>query len=189
MNEAAAKAKTMIAEAYSKLSSQEKTLILVALLIGVLFIVTPIYEGVDGIFAKQRQKLRTIEGNAKITPKKISEYLALEKRRDEVKERYKKVELKQGVRSHIETLIRTHIGANTNPTIQNLNVKKIGQGYLQEPFKVGFKTDSLKTLSKFLKELVEGPQPLVLSRLVIKRSRSGDKLQISLDTSSIRAEQ
>ncbi|MEZ4754745.1 MAG: hypothetical protein R3A13_10640 [Bdellovibrionota bacterium] len=183
-----AKSKVLIAEQWLKLSNQEKILIITALAIGALFLIAPIYDGINNIFAVQNKKLSNTQTNVKLAPQKISEYLALLKRRNEVIERYKKVDLKQGVRSHIESLIKTHISTDTNPTIQNLNIKKIGEGYVQEPFKVGFNTKDIKTLSKFLKELVEGKQPLVLSRLVIKRGRRSDELEVTLDTSSIRSE-
>ncbi|MCB0317170.1 MAG: hypothetical protein KDD56_00330 [Bdellovibrionales bacterium] len=189
MNDQINKIKDTLSQQYAKLSAQERSLIIVALILVSLFILAPIYDEIESIFTKQTQKLKTVQANVKLTPKKIAEYLSLKKRRDEVKERYKKVELKQGVRSHIESLISKHIGNDASPTIQNLNLKQIGQGYVQEPFKVNFNASDLKSLSKFLKDLVEGSQPLVLSRLVIRSSRSGERLEVSLDTSSIRSEQ
>jgi hypothetical protein len=177
-----AKAKT----SYDNLSAREQKLLLggvaVMIIIGILMVMQPI----SSLFSEQALELAKVEQEARNIGSELTRYQRLVDRRKEVEQEFKSVDLKDGALSHLEGLIRDKAGISQGAfTIKDQPPKSFGNGYQQTFFTVNFSSTDYARLIDFLQELVDGAQPLVLKRLDVKRSRSGDKMDIDLEISSI----
>jgi hypothetical protein len=172
--------------AYDNLSGREQKLLLggiaVMIIIGVLVVMQPI----SSLFNEQALELSKVEQEARNIGSELARYQRLVNRRKEVEQEFKSVDLKDGALSHLEGLIRDKAGILQGAfTIKDQPPKSFGNGYQQTFFTVNFSSTDYPKLIDFLQELVDGAQPLVLKRLDVKRNRSGDKMDVDLEISSI----
>lgn len=170
----------------SKLTTRERLLISLAGFAAASIGVIQVFGAVSEEFAIQERALARAKSEQQEVLEKLARYSQLKVRREAVEERFKEVEIKEGVRSQIENLMRTKANVTGGYTIKDGPVSEFGGNYELAPFSVRFTVQSLPGLVAFLEELVHGPRPLVLSELDLKRPRTGERIDVSLEVSSIR---
>ena len=177
---------TRAKEIYVALSPREKNLLVggvsVLLIISVMIVNRPI----SSRFEEQSLELIKVQQDAHNIANELNRYQRLIQRRAEIEQDFKSVEIREGALSHLEGLIRSKAGIEQGQfTIKDQPPKPFGNQYEQAFFTVNFNTTNYPRLIDFLEELVDGPKPLVIKRLDLKRSRGGDRLEVELEISSI----
>lgn len=176
-------------ELYNSFSPRERSLMAAGLAVFVLIVVLAITRPIATLFSEQALELMQAQQNVRDMAASINRYEKLLQRRAEVERAFQSVEIKEGTTSHLEGLIRNTAGIDQGGfNIKAQSPKPFGKEYQQTFYSVNFSTTDYGRLIDFLKELVDGPKPLVLKRLDIKRSRSGDKLDVDLEVGSITKE-
>ncbi|RMG43388.1 MAG: hypothetical protein D6719_03845 [Candidatus Dadabacteria bacterium] len=171
---------------YSTLSQRERIIIALLAITVVIIALSYLAPPIQQAFSAQQRELKKLEVEIKALPRLTERYLRLKARRNEIESSYHAVELKEGALSHLEKLVTSVAGVSSGFNIKDLPVRKFGGAYEQAPFIVKFKTDDLKKLVKFLEEIVNGPKPLILSRIIINKLRNYSKLDVEIGVSSIR---
>lgn len=171
---------------YKKLSLRERGIIWSAAAIGALIGLYSFGEHINGIFAEQHTRLEDGEKAVRATGPLLERYVKLKTRRDAIEREYRGVEIKEGAYAHIENLIRSKLGISSGFTIKDNPPKEMGGDFEQITYSIKFPVPTLQPLIDFLKEIVHGQRPLLLSRLDIAKRGRGDKLEIELDVVSIR---
>jgi len=171
------------------LSSREK--IVVGSLIAIV-ILTAIYylcSSISQSFQDQTEALAKAREEAGQVEPLLRTYLEQLKRRDLIKDRFREVEFKEGVISHLEELAQRKAGLaqgefsiTTNP-----NTRSFGEDFEQVAYTIKLnKLNNLPGLVELLKELVEGPRPMLLTGLNITKQRGINILQVDIDVSAIK---
>ena len=171
---------------YLKLSQREKMFICLVLIVAA---VIGLYEAsvpVVDAFEAQSMELIKSEENLGTAAREIARYATLKSRRDEIENLYKAVEIKEGIKTHLENLIKTKAGVTDQFKIKEGIVKDFGDKYQRASFTVEFTITDLPRLVEYLKELVQGPKPLALTSLKLTKRPAGDALDVVLEVSSIR---
>lgn len=171
---------------FAKLSSREKAILAVAAVMIALVVVSKSYDWVSGVFEEQTVRLDKAEQDLQAAAAMLQRHAKLRSRRDEIEAMYSEIEIKEGGLSLLERLLRTKANVTSGFTIKDGPVRQFGGNYEQAPFSVKFPTNNLQTLVDFLTEVVHGPQKMVLTRLDIRKARTGDKLEVDMDVSSFR---
>jgi len=178
---------TTIQSAFAKLSARER--ILSGIAAGTIFIALLVY-GIIGpaldAFESQQIELTKLEQDAKTLAILLRRYRELEARRGAIEERYKAVEMREGVRAHLEALVKSKAGIPFGYNIKSGRELPFGSAYVQENFSLKFDTVNFKGVVDFLDELVRGTRPLILTRLDIRKGRNAENLTVELDVSSLR---
>lgn len=178
--------KSSILTYYSKSSKREKILALISVLVlgSVAFstIVTPI----QAAFDLQSRRIAKAEQDLKDVNLLTGRLKKLKLKKDSVEEYYKKVEIKEGVRSYLENLLQNQARIPVGKYIIKPGVtRKLSTNYSQVSFNVEFPTEDITSLVNFLSTLTQGDHPLVLNKLEIDKSRRNDKFEVSLEVSNI----
>jgi len=174
--------------AYNGFSSREQFLLLGGSAALALILLMAIIRPIQDLFSEQAINLAQAEQNVRDMAASINRYQRLVQRRNEIEKDFQSVEIKQGA-SHLEGLLRDRAGIERGSfNIKEQNPKPFGNNYQQTFFSVTFATTDYARLIDFFQELVDGAKPLMVKRLDIKRSRSGDRLDVTLEVSSITRE-
>lgn len=171
---------------YQGLTAREKIIIIVALIVAVFIALYQIYEPIRGSFQNQQERITALEASMKNAGLSIERYIKLKARRDKIEQEYKGIEFKEGALSHLENLVRTKAGVSSGFTIKDNPPKEFGGNYEQTLFSIKFTTTSLDSLLNFLKELANGPRPLIISKIDVQKSRFAERLDVDIDATSIR---
>lgn len=171
---------------FHALSAREKGLIVAGTFVLFLVGLYKVYEPVRDVFSQQIQDLQKVEGDARSASALLERYSKLKAKRDSIEREYKEVEFKEGALSHLENLVKNKAGVSAGFTIKDSPPVEFGGEYEQTLFSVKFTTTSLPGLVDFLKELSQGPKPMILGKVDIQRSRFADRLETDIDVSSIR---
>lgn len=182
----AAAIKEYLARELRALSSREKWIVALAGASLLLLVVFKVYEAASGAFLRQRLEMLSAENERRDLPLRLARFQALLAKKRAIEERFREVEVKEGVRSHMEKLLRKRAGVNPGYSIRDLPAKQFGGDYEQNPYSVRFNSSSLEGIVGFLDDLAYGSQPLILSELEITRSRTGDRFDVTVGASSIR---
>jgi hypothetical protein len=175
--------------AFKKLSSRERGLVLGSIAFVLCALMYNAYESASMAFTEQEERLRKAqEALVQWLPEKIARYSSLKSKRDAFENRFRSIEIKQGVPSLVESIFTSKLGAAGSA----LNVTEqasasLGDLFVLKPYNVRFNTTSLKGLADFLRELTEGEQPLLLKELDLTKMGIGDRLEVNLKVSSITA--
>lgn len=170
-----------------KMSTREWGLISVAGAAIVIVLALEAYGQIAAYFNEQALRLNQVEARLGETTNSLQKYLDLKARRDAIESRYREVAVQDDAVSHLENLIKTKAGIQQGLfTIRDSPANPFGGNYEQLPFSVKFNTTNLQALVDFLREVTEGPKPLVLSRLDLNRRRGSDRLDVEISLSSIR---
>ena len=170
---------------FSSLSQREKGLTVVAGLIAAMFLFSSLYTPIAEAFSNQEVQFETSKSSLRDTPRLLRDYLRLTRKRDAIEKRYKEVSFPEGALAHLEKLLlnkakipqgQFNIGEKTQP---------FGPEYEQEVYTIKFRTTSLSNLADLLKEITKGDKPLLLSRLDLTKSYSGDRVDVDMDVSSL----
>ncbi len=174
---------------YRGLSPREKNLLLIGTAVMFLIVAMIVVRPISSRFNEQSLRLAAASADAAAIRDEMVRYLRLKQRRAEVEQEFKSVEIKEGALSYIEGLLRSKAGIDQGAfTIKDQPPKPFGTEYQQTSFSVSFTTTDYPHLIDFLQELVDGPKPLMVKKLDLKKSRSGDKLEVELEVSSIAKE-
>lgn len=170
----------------ANLSGREKAILAVAAVMIAIVSVSKSYDWVSSVFAEQTARLEKTQQDLQAAAAMLQRHAKLRTRRDEIETMYKEIEIKEGGLSLLEKLLRTKANVTSGFTIKDGPVRQFGGNYEQAPFSVKFPTNNLQTLVAFLTEVVHGPQRMVLTRLDLRKSRAGDRLEVDMDVSSFR---
>ena len=169
---------------FNNLSSRERLVVIVAPILLLAVFVPRIFENISLAFSRQSRAVIDAERDRKQVLLTLSRYASLKARREAIEREYKEVEIKEGVLSYLESLIKSKAGV-THDLLKELPVVKVGTNYEQAPFAVRFSIGNMNALVAFLDELVAGAHPLMLKKLDLKKA-SPDKLSVDLEVVSIR---
>ncbi|MBX7145178.1 MAG: hypothetical protein K1X79_12055 [Oligoflexia bacterium] len=172
--------------AFNALSGREKGLIVAGAAVMCLLGLYKVYEPVQLVFSEQVQEVQKAENDARSASALLERYAKLKARRDAIEREYKEVEFKEGALSHLENMVKNKAGVASGFTIKDSPPVEFGGEYEQTLFSVKFTTTNLPGLVDFLKELSQGPKPMILGKVDIQRSRFADRLETDIDVSSIR---
>jgi hypothetical protein len=172
--------------AFQKLSVRERGLIVggLATLIGMgiySFVITPVQEA----FSRQARIRSELEKSIEAVPDMIGRYAKLVKRRQEIESFYEKLGLQKPPLTHLEDLLRSTAKiAPGSYTVTTRNQPDFAGKYKHLSYAVRFDTTSLENATNFLRELVKGEQPMLLSQLTIERKLSSDSISVQVEVSS-----
>lgn len=171
---------------YKKLQPRERKLAIFAVLV-VLFIATrEIVLSVQDQFESQETRLEKALSEMDLTSAALFRYTTLKSRQRAIEEAYKQVELDGPVLSYLEKLLKEKAGIASGFTIRDKPSRQFGGGYEQTPYTIRFTTVDMGKLVEFLKELTEGPRPVLLASIDMKPRPSRDSLEVELEISSIK---
>ena len=173
-------------EQYIKLSQREKIIISIAVLfIGVMLAYSEIVLPVRAAFSSQAQRLRDLEQSIEVAPDMLARYQKLVQRKTEIEQFYENVDAKESPLSHLESLLlnKAQVPAGSY-TVNSRPQPDFAEKYKHTAFIVKFDTSNLGTLMAFLRELVKGSQPMLLSQINIEKKLTSDSLSIQLEVSS-----
>lgn len=174
---------------YRGLSAREQYLLLGGSFVFCIIAALVIMQPISSMFGEQSLRLSKSLNDAATIRDNLVRFQRLKQRRAEVEQEFKSVEIKEGALSYIEGLLRAKAGIEQGAfTIKDQPAKPFGTEYQQTSFNINFTTTDYPHLIDFLQELVDGPKPLVLKKLDLKKSRGGDKLEVDLEVSSIAKE-
>jgi len=178
-----------------KLSGRERALIVLSLVAVAGYILFTCYASIKQKFVEQAAEIQRVEdlrrevlGNSEGTrePGTLARYLELRTRKSALEAQFKEVEIKEGVRSHLEAALRSKAKVTERYDIKDAPTKEFGADYELAPFTVKFTAVSMQGAVDFLSELVQGRHPLVLTELDLRKGRGGEKLDVTSEVLSIR---
>ncbi len=179
--------KRRILEEIRKLSFRERMLVVVASLAVFSLLAYKSAAIIREKINAQKAEIESLDASRAEVIESLARYSTLRARRVAIEEQYKGVEIKEGVRSHLERLLKEKAGVPSDKiTIKELPVNEFGGNYELAPFSIKFAASTMQGLVSFLVEIVHGARPLVLTELELKKGRVGDRMDVSVEVSSIR---
>ena len=169
-----------------KFSLRERVLCAMAAIVVTALFVSQSFKFVRERFDTQATEVETVQRSIEDVTAGLSRFSLLTARKAEIEAQYKQVEMSEGVRSFLENMLRTKAEVSSGYTIKDLPTTAFGGNYELAPFSIRFSTTSLQGVINFLNEIVHGPRPLILTDIELRKSRQGDKLDVSLGINSIR---
>jgi len=146
-----AQMRAAVIEQFKKLSSRERALVWGALVIILAFFGYVIYEPVQAAFSEQTKRLQDAERTLDNVALALGRYIKLKTRQQSIENLYKEVEISEGVRSLIASLIESKAGIPAGQyEIVDSQPREFGAGYQQTPFRVRFSITDYSRLVSFL---------------------------------------
>lgn len=172
-------------EKYRELSSREKQLIWGMLLVGVFIGLYSISSAIAPLFSEQQKTLTRLERDVEALPGIVARWSALSATKQSIESIFDSSGTGIGTSSYLEDLIKTQIGITELKSIRALPPRAFGQeGKFENTiYTVDFFTDQLKQVVQFLEGVTKGKQPLILSKISIKKI--ANKLNVQVELSSI----
>lgn len=177
--------KSQLNQLYAKLSGREKGLIGAAILVIALIVFYLTVGKVYAVFLEQKLAMADIESDVTGLKYRLESYINLKQRREGIEDQYKAITFPEGERTYLVNLIKSKVGADPQ-SLEKRDEEKFGGNYMQLPFGIKFNTTNLPGLIDFLKELVEGAKPFIISRLELNRRKGFDFVEVDLVASTIR---
>ncbi len=172
---------------FTKLSQREKVIVVAAALIGLVFGAHSLYEPIQIAFEEQSVQLAKIETDKKTVEIVLDRYQKLVQKKRALESRYQEFEIKEGVLSYLERLVKEKGKVPDGKyKITSNKEREFGGSYEQAPFTIKFDTASMPDLIEFLNEVVQGAQPLILTRIDLTKSPVTSLLTVEVDVSTIR---
>ena len=172
---------------FTKLSQREKVIVVAATLIGVVLGIHALYEPIQIAFEEQSVQLAKIETDKKTVEIVLDRYQKLVQKKRALESRYQEFEIKEGVLSYLERLVKEKGKVPDGKyKITSNKEREFGGSYEQAPFTIKFDTASMPDLIEFLNEVVQGAQPLILTRIDLTKSPVTSLLTVEVDVSTIR---
>ena len=178
---------SLVRDHLNKLSLRERVFLVACVLvvggIGMYeFIITPFSAALEAQSAKMEGVQRSV-GTLKVL---LDRHHRLQEKRQAIEEQYREVEIKEGVRAHLESLVKSKAGIASGYVIKSVRDQPFGMNYGQETFLVKFETVNFPATVDFLEEIVYGKRPLILTRLDLKKGRNAENVAVEVDVSSIK---
>ena len=178
----------LLREQIRRLSWREKMLVAGALIFLAAAAGYLVYEPVQEAFASQSKRLQEVSQEMENVAIALGRYMKLKARQSGIEQMYKEVEITEGVRSLLSSIVESKAGIPAGQyEINEREPRAFGVDYEQTPFRVRFIITDYQRLVNFLGEIVNGAKPLILISLDIrKRPTSDGSLEVELEVSSIR---
>ena len=173
--------------AYTRLTLRERGIIWLCVVVIIGLGAYSAGGGIYGAFTEQLAERERVERDYRSVLVLVERYSKLDKRRLEIEARYQKFEVKEGVLSYLERLVKEKGNVQAGRfKITSGKEREFGGNYVQSPFRIKLDTTNLNELVAFLKELTDGSQPLILTELDIQKNLVSNQLSVELDVSSMR---
>lgn len=169
-----------------KMQPRERMLAILALCAGIVVISSEIISSIQETFRLQEVRQEQALNEIDLASAALFRYTTLKTRQRAIEEAYKQVEIEGPVPSYLEKLLREKAGVATGFTINGKASRQFGGNYEQTPYTIRFTTVDMTRLIEFLKELTEGPRPVLLASIAIKPRPARDSLDVELEISSIK---
>ena len=169
-----------------KLSPREKGLLAVAVFVGFIMLSYKVVTDIKTAFAEQTAAIEALNQSQAEVIQNLGRFTVLNARKTQIETDYAKVEIQEGARSYLENLVRTKALVSTGYTIKDMPVSEFGGDFELAPFSIKFTANTLQALTDFLTEIVHGQHPVVLTELDFRKARGGERMEVSLDISSIK---
>lgn len=170
------------------LNAREKGLVGFVIVGALVWALVSTAQSIDGYFESQTIQLAKLREWEKFLPVRIVTYQSLRKRRQEIEERFKSSDAQTAIPTYLESVFSEKIGTRgSNLAISNQPQAPLGEGYIQTPFSVRFQVTDVQPLVAFLTELNHGKQPLIVSEIEMAKTYAGDRVEVSLKVSGVRA--
>ena len=183
--ETSEKLQALLREQLKKLSAREKIIVSIACGMIAITLAYQVYKPVRNAFQDQARRAERIQEQLKPVSTAIARYSRLKARKAAIELAYKEVEIKEGMLSNLENLVRNQAGISSGFTIHDRPEKTIGDNYRQAPFSIKFVITDFPRLISFLKELVHGEHPMILTKLDLKKRPAGDALEVEMEVNSV----
>jgi len=172
---------------YTKMSSRERGLVVVVVLVVGVILSFNICSCTNQIFKAQQAEMERAKTESESVALVLKNYFKFKRKRDAIENQYKEVEISEGALSYLENLVKTKAQIELGRfQISDSAAKPFGLNFEQQPFSIKFSTTNLQAFVEFLKELSEGVKPFVFSSLDLSRMRGSDQLQVAMEVSSVR---
>jgi|GEM_PF-5410627 len=171
----------------NKRSPLEKTLLLFMILFILYTIINTTLAPLSEMYSNQGAKYRKTERDLKSLPNNIEKLLKLQQKKSNIENQYAKVEIKEGVLSHLEDLIQNtaKIKNDSDFKIIEKGSRRFSNSYKQNSYNIEFKITDLTVLKNFLEKLVTGKKPLLLSNIQLTKNNRQKNLQVKITVSSL----
>jgi hypothetical protein len=159
-----------------------------AVLLGLMALYSFAIEPTAAAFDRQAAAFKDLENTRSVAPSILARYAKLAARRKELEQFYEKVDIRANPLSHLERLLRDV--ANVAPGAYNVSPREgvqLGGKYAHKIFLVKFETTSLESLTKFLKALTSGEQPMLISQINLEKRQTSETLSVQLEVSGFEA--
>jgi len=139
------------------------------------------------VFTNQRQRLEQARAELKLysDPKEspLLNYVVYKSRVAELEQKFNDKLKSQGSITTIETLLKKY-AEDKNPTIEDSPPQSFQGGLSRIPFRISFKTGSMKSLASVLRHLEEGEETFSISKVRIEKTYQ-KFLQVDIEASSL----
>ena len=175
---------------WEQCSSRERLLTLGSVIVlGGMLLYSVVLAPVAEAFGRQSVELRQLSNAFSVAPDILGRYANLISRRNAIESIYQKADVKTNPLSHLERLLRET--AQVAPGMYRVEGPRegtqLGGKFRHQIFDVTFPVTNLANLSAFLKELTTGPQPMLVSQIIIDKRMAQDNLEVKLVVSGFEA--
>jgi hypothetical protein len=178
--------RSQITSRLQALTEREQKIVILCVVVLVIAAVGWVGQTASEAFDDQASRIAKAELQLSKLASEIVQYTKWKQKKDAIEERYRRVEIKEGVPSHLENLVRTKAEITRGFSIKDLGVREFGREYQQEAYTIAFATANLESLVGFLKELSFGSRPVLLSQLDIEMPAHRSALDVRLEVAAIR---
>jgi hypothetical protein len=172
---------------FEALSVREKFLVIAGAVIVALFgSVYCLTDFVAPVFSTQKLELDQLDLQAKEVPGLVKRYKALLFKKERLEEQFRTNNVDLDEPSYVESIVKKHTKIDGNSLRISPSGKPIelGADFEQEAYSISFRTQEMKDVVDFLERTANGPQPLLITRIDVRRS--GTSLSAAITLSSIR---
>jgi hypothetical protein len=175
---------------FLRLSLREQIAVVIAVTFVLIFGIVKISLPIKEHFVTQTARLEQLRSDLAAVPQVFRQYFRLISTKRQIEERYQQVRRTEGVLSHLERIVREKTQLSQGLfTISELPVQSFGGSYENHAFSVRLRSVGVKETVDLLNEVVNGDEPYLLTRLEIDRRYRSDKLEVTLEVSSISPKQ
>lgn len=168
------------------LSTREQLMLFGVIALGCIVSIMWVHGAITGAFTAQRARLTQAENSARLVSATAQLHLRLRARRDLVESRVRRVELPEGAFSFLEGLVKRSFGENAQFKIDDQPPKPFGPNFEQTFFTVTSSSPQLESMVTFLRELLYGERPVIVSRVEVSKNDARGVFDIEVDVSAFR---
>jgi hypothetical protein len=174
---------------FSRTENEQRLMGIAALAVSgfLLFRVLSATSGLVELFTNQQRRLEQARAELKLysDPKEspILNYIIFKARVADLERKFNDKLKSQGSITTIEALLKKQV-EDKNPTIEDSPPQSFQGGLSRIPFKISFKTGSMRSLASVLRRLEEGDETFSVSKVRIEKTYQ-KYLQVDIDASSL----
>jgi hypothetical protein len=135
----------------------------------------------------QERRLQQVLNDVDLVSAGLFRHKNLKSRLNAIEDSYKEVQF-DATEAYFERLIKQKAGIVNSKdfSIRSRPSKDFGGGFKQTSFFIKFTISDPKRLIEFLKELAQGPKPVIISKIDIKPRKAKDALDVEIEIASIK---